>query len=216
MSGVLIEVDWPAPATVVAGTTPRSATNDDLPPALRFLNPVHGAAVVTSAQVREAAAALDADAVTGGEPGDCCAVRTADCLPVLFCSRGGERIGAAHAGWRGLAAGVLENTVAAMSVPAGDLLAWLGPAISQANFEVGEEVRAAFLEHDPAADRHFDENPGGRWQADLYGLARQRLRACGVEAIYGGGWCTYGDEARFFSYRRAADADRMVSFVALK
>ena len=216
MSGVLIEVDWPAPANVVAGTTTRNATNDDLPPDLRFLNQVHGAAVVTSAQVREAAAALDADAVTGSEPGDCCAVRTADCLPVLFCSRGGERIGAAHAGWRGLAAGVLENTVAAMSGSAGDLLAWLGPAISQANFEVGEEVRAAFLEHDPAAGRHFDENPRGRWQADLYGLARQRLRACGVEAIYGGGWCTYGDEARFFSYRRAADAGRMVSFVALK
>ena len=216
MSGVLIEVDWPAPANVVAGTTTRNATNDDLPPDLRFLNQVHGEAVVTSAQVREAAAALDADAVTGSEPGDCCAVRTADCLPVLFCSRGGERIGAAHAGWRGLAAGVLENTAAAMSVPAGDLLAWLGPAISQANFEVGEEVRAAFLEHDPAAGRHFDENPRGRWQADLYGLARQRLRACGVEAIYGGGWCTYGDEARFFSYRRAADAGRMVSFVALK
>mgnify|MGYP001814780890 FL=1 len=216
MSGVLIEVDWPAPANVVAGTTTRSATNDDLPPDLRFLNQVHGAAVVTRAQVREAAAALAADAVTGSEPGDCCAVRTADGLPVLFCSRGGERIGAAHAGWRGLAAGVLENTVAAMSGSAGDLLAWLGPAISQANFEVGEEVRAAFLEHDPAADCHFLENPRGRWQADLYGLARQRLAACGVEAVYGGGWCTYGDAARFYSYRRAADTGRMVSFVALK
>lgn len=216
MSGVLIEVDWPAPDNVVAGTTTRGFAANDLPSGIRFLNQVHGSTVVTSASVRDADAALDADAVTGHEPGDLCAVRTADCLPVLFCSQGGERIGAAHAGWRGLAAGVLENTVAAMSVPAGDLLAWLGPAISQTNFEVGEEVRAAFLEHDPAADCQFLENPHGRWQADLYGLARQRLRACGVAAIYGGGWCTYGDEARFFSYRRAADAGRMVSFVALK
>ena len=216
MSGMLIDVDWPAPANVIAGSTTRSTADHDLPPDMRFLHQVHGAAVVTSARVRESATALDADAVTGSEPGDYCAVRTADCLPVLLCSKGGERIGAAHAGWRGLAAGVLENTVAAMLAPASDLLAWLGPAISQANFEVGEEVRAAFLAHDPAADRHFLLNPRGRWQADLYGLARQRLKACGVEAIYGGGWCTYIDEARFYSYRRAADTGRMVSFVALK
>ena len=216
MSRALIDVDWPAPANVLAGTTTRLATIHDLPPGVRFLNQVHGAAVVSSARVQASAASLDADAVTGSEPGDYCAVRTADCLPVLFCSKSGDRIGAAHAGWRGLAAGVLENTVAAMSSPAGDLLAWLGPAISQANFEVGAEVRAAFIGHDPAADRHFLENPRGRWQADLYGLARQRLNACGVEAVYGGGWCTYGDEARFYSYRRAADTGRMVSFVALK
>lgn len=215
MSRVIIDVDWPAPANVIAGSTTRGAA-DDLPPGIRFLNQVHGTTVVTSARVQASAAALDADAVTGREPGDYCAVRTADCLPVLFCNMGGDRIGAAHAGWRGLAAGVLENTVAAMSCPAGDLMAWLGPAISQPNFEVGEEVRAAFVGHDPAADRHFLSNPRGRWQADLYGLARQRLAACGVEAVFGGSWCTYDDAARFYSYRRAADTGRMVSFVALK
>ena len=216
MSRKLIAVDWPAPANVVAGTTTRGAAERDMPPGIRFLNQVHGADVVTAASVREAATALDADAVTGSEPGDCCAVRTADCLPVLFCTRGGDRIAAAHAGWRGLAAGVLENTLSALSSPAGDVLAWLGPAIAQANFEVGDEVRAAFLKNDPAADRHFLPNHRGRWQADLYGLARQRLKARGVEAVYGGGWCTYGDPERFYSYRRAADTGRMVSFVALK
>lgn len=216
MSSKLIAVDWPAPANVVAGTTTRGAPARDLPPGIRFLNQVHGADVVTAASVREAESALHADAVTGSESGDCCAVRTADCLPVLFCTRGGDGIAAAHAGWRGLAAGVLENTLAALSSPAGDVLAWLGPAIAQANFEVGDEVRAAFLKDDPAADRHFLPNHRGRWQADLYGLARQRLKARGVEAIYGGGWCTYGDPERFFSYRRAADTGRMVSFVALK
>lgn len=212
----IIHAAWPAPVNVVAGTTTRAATEDVLPPGTRFLNQVHGAAVVTSASVRDADGPPDADAVTGSVSGDVCAVRTADCLPVLFCSVEGDSIAAAHAGWRGLAAGVLENTVAAMDYPAGSLIAWIGPAISQANFEVGEEVRDAFIAHDGAAASCFEQNACGRWQADLYGLARQRLYKCGVEAIYGDGWCTYADEDRFFSYRRAADTGRMVSFVALK
>ncbi|MDH3621291.1 MAG: peptidoglycan editing factor PgeF [Gammaproteobacteria bacterium] len=212
----LIHADWPAPVNVVAGTTTRAAAEDVLPPGTRFLNQVHGAAVVTSESLRDANEPLDADAVTGSVSGDVCAVRTADCLPVLFCSIEGDSIAAAHAGWRGLAAGILENTVAAMDYPAGSLIAWFGPAISQANFEVGAEVREAFITHDAAAASCFEQNARDRWQADLYGLARQRLYKCGVEAIYGGGWCTYADEDWFFSYRRAADSDRMVSFVALK
>lgn len=216
MAEGLITPDWPAPQAVTAGTTTRNAAAERLPGGVRFLNQVHGATVVTAGEVRQSKEPLDADAVVGHEPGDICAIRTADCLPVLFCSADGTKIGAAHAGWRGLAAGVLENTVAALQCPAGDLIAWFGPAISQPNFEVGDEVRAAFIRADPAADALFTLNDRNRWQADLYGLARQRLQACGVEATYGGGWCTYAEEERFYSYRRAADTGRMVSFVALK
>ena len=216
MTSSLITPDWPAPPNVIAGTTVRTAGDAALPNGIRFLNQVHGADVVTADQVRHSAEPLDADAVSGHEGGDSCAVRTADCLPVLFCSSNGDSVAAAHAGWRGLAAGVLENTVKAMGRSPGILMAWLGPAISQPNFEVGEEVREAFVVHDSAAASCFEENDRGRWQADLYELARQRLRACGVEAIYGGGWCTFADAGRFYSYRRAADTGRMVSFVTLK
>ena len=216
MTEGLIAPDWPAPENVVAGTTMRTTADDLLPEGVSFLNQVHGATVVTAETVRGSQEAVDADAVVGFEPGDVCAVRTADCLPVLFCSADGRTIAAAHAGWRGLAGGVLENTVAAMQCRAADLVAWFGPAISQANFEVGEDVRSAFISADPAAEVLITANYRGRWQADLYGLARRRLHQCGVEAIYGGGWCTFADDQRFFSYRRAAETGRMVSFVALK
>lgn len=216
MTEGLIIPDWPAPENVVAGTTTRRAAGDLLPEGVTFLNQVHGATVVSAERLRSSPAALDADAVVAFEPGEICAVRTADCLPVLLCSADGRNIAAAHAGWRGLAAGVLENTVTAMRCEAGDLIAWFGPAISQANFEVGEDVRSAFIGTDPAAEALFRANDRGRWQADLYGLARRRLQQCGVEAIYGGDWCTFADDERFFSYRRAAETGRMVSFVALK
>ena len=216
MTEGLIAPDWPAPENVVAGTAMRTTADDLLPEGVSFLNQVHGATVVTAETVRGSQEAVDADAVVGFEPGDVCAVRTADCLPVLFCSADGRTIAAAHAGWRGLAGGVLENTVAAMQCRAADLVAWFGPAISQANFEVGEDVRSAFISADPAAEVLFTANDRGRWQADLYGLARRRLHRCGVEVIYGGGWCTFADDQRFYSYRRAAETGRMVSFVALK
>jgi len=212
----IITPDWPAPASVLAGSTTRDSETGLLPEGLLTLNQVHGAVVVPAAALRDANEPLDADAVTGQAPGDVCAVRTADCLPVLFCSMDGKRVGAAHAGWRGLAAGVLENTVQAMGVVPGNLLAWLGPAISQPNFEVGDDVREAFLAQDEQAGAGFVPNERGRWQADLYALARQRLVGAGVEAIYGGGWCTYADSERFYSYRRSRDTGRMVSFVALK
>lgn len=215
MTGV-IRPDWPAPDNVVAGTTTLLTDAAELPRDLKLLNQVHGAVVVSAETVRQAEKPLDADAVTGQRSGDLCAVRTADCLPVLFCSRDAAEIAAAHAGWRGLAAGVLENTVAAMSVPPTQLMAWLGPAISQKNFEVGSEVREAFIAHDPRAAACFERNERGRWQADLYGLARQRLATCGLQAVYGGQWCTFADADRFHSYRRNPECGRMVSYIHLK
>jgi YfiH family protein len=155
-----------------------------------------------------------ADAAVSRTPGVVCAIRTADCMPVLFAASDGSAVGAAHAGWRGLAAGVLEAAISKLrsrmphEVP---LVAWLGPAISAAHFEVGNEVREAFLRHDPMAEAAFVKNPRGRWQCDLYMLARQRLRACGVTDIGGGGLCTYADSTRFFSYRRDVQQQGMAT-----
>jgi YfiH family protein len=137
----------------------------------------------------------------------------ADCLPVLFASRDGRRLAAAHAGWRGLAAGVLERTVAALGVPGDVLSAWLGPAISQQNFEVGGEVREAFVAADPGAASAFVANARGRWQADLVGLARRRLAALGVTDVSGGHWCTYADSEQFYSHRRDGRGGRMAALI---
>jgi hypothetical protein len=215
MSTLLVP-DWPAPARIAAGTTTVATADSELPGGIRYLRQVHGVTVTTAADVRAAGAPIEADAVVGSERGDVCAICTADCLPVLFCARDASAVGAAHAGWRGLAAGVLENTVAAMAAPAAQLLAWIGPGISQANFEVGDEVRAAFLAADAGAEGHFRRNHRGRWQADLSAIARQRLAAAGVGAVFGGKWCTYGDPGRFFSYRRDPGCGRLVSFILLK
>jgi YfiH family protein len=143
-------------------------------------------------------------------------VRTADCLPILLCSSDGTEVAAVHAGWRGLAAGVIEATIARLRHAPDDLLVWLGPAISQAAFEVGDEVRAAFVDQEPDDVRHFVANSRGRWQADLYALASSRLGRLGVGSITGGGFCTFTERERFFSYRRNPDCGRMVSFVALQ
>ena len=176
-----------------------------------WLRQVHGTTVVRADSVdrgqTEADAAWTADAELA------CAVMTADCLPVLVCADDGSVVAAAHAGWRGLAAGVLEATVSAMEAPPQSLMAWLGPGISQAAFEVGDEVRLAFLATDPAAGLAFERNAAGRWQADLYALARQRLAAAGVPRVYGGGFCTYTDPTRFFSYRRDAECGRMATLI---
>ncbi len=191
-----------------------------LPAPPRWLHQVHGSAVVELG----AAAADDgeappptADAAVSRCAGVVCALLTADCLPVLMCDRAGSVVGAAHAGWRGLAAGVLEATVAAMGVAPASLLAWLGPAISAPAFEVGDEVRAAFLAAGGArAAAAFTANARGRWQADLALLARQRLQALGVAAIGGPGPCTAGEADRFFSHRRdGGRTGRMASLVWL-
>jgi len=137
----------------------------------------------------------------------------ADCMPVLFAARDGSAVGAAHAGWRGLAGGVLEATVERLGVPASQLIAWMGPAIGQANFEVGDDVRTAFMATDPDAASAFVPNARGRWQCDLYALGRRRLAAMGVAGVYGGGWCTFADSGRFFSFRRNAQTGRMAALI---
>jgi hypothetical protein len=148
---------------------------------------------------------MTADAAVTARPGRICAVLTADCLPVLMASEEGSAVAAVHAGWRGLAGGVIESALAVMRSKAGaraTIHAWLGPAISSAHFEVGEDVRAAFLGQDAGAGSAFTPNASGRWQCDLYQLARRRLQARGVTSISGGGHCTYADEHRFYSHRR--------------
>jgi YfiH family protein len=155
----------------------------------------------------------EADAAVAVRSGAVCAVLTADCLPVLLCDRAGTRVAAVHAGWRGLVAGVIEGAVSAMRADSADLLAWLGPAIGPDAFEVGGEVRTAFLARDPGAGAAFRPSPCGRWLADIYLLARRRLDALGVGQVWGGGLCTHGDWRRFYSYRRDGATGRMASLV---
>lgn len=158
-----------------------------------------------------------ADAAVTRRPGRVCAILTADCLPVLLASEHGTLVAAAHAGWRGLAAGVLEGTIAALGVPPGSLLAWLGPAIGRAHFEVGPEVREAFLARDAGAAAAFIANRGrGRFLADLEALARRRLEAAGVRRIFGGGRCTFADARHYYSYRRDGTTGRQATLIWLE
>jgi YfiH family protein len=154
-----------------------------------------------------------ADAVVARDAGQVCAIRVADCMPVLFAAHDGSAVGAAHAGWRGLAGGVLEATIGRLGIPAAKLIAWMGPAIGPEHFEVGEDVRAVFTAVDLGAASAFSANARGRWQCDLYALARRRLSALGVSAIYGGGWCTFAEADRFFSYRRDGQCGRMAALI---
>lgn len=145
-----------------------------------------------------------------------CAILSADCLPVLFADAEGRCVAAAHAGWRGLAAGVLESTLSSMPASPGTITAWLGPAISRAAFEVGGEVREAFVSHDKTLEAAFAPGVGGRWFGDLYAIARARLAAAGVQQVHGGGRCTYAESQDFFSYRRDGRCGRMASLVWLR
>jgi hypothetical protein len=156
-----------------------------------------------------------ADAAVARAPGRVCAVMTADCLPIVLADRAGTRVAVAHAGWRGLAGGVIEATVAAIGGDAAELVAWLGPAISEAAFEVGPEVREAFVARLAASDACFSPNERGRFQADLQALARLALARSGVGSVHGGGWCTATDAARFFSYRRDGATGRMATLAWL-
>lgn len=141
------------------------------------------------------------------------AVLTADCLPVLFCNESGTEVAAAHAGWRGLAGGILEATVQAMESPPESLLAWLGPAAGPRAYEIGPEVRAAFVDRDADAAIAFTATRDGHWLVDLYALARQRLASAGVHRVFGGGLCTISDPQRFYSHRRDQRTGRMASLV---
>lgn len=247
MSLILLRPDWPAPARVAALTTTRVG-GVSAPPydslnlgdhvgdepaavvenrrrlreacpglsAISWLTQVHGVEVVAA----DAATAPRADAQFTDTPELGCAVMTADCLPVLFCDRAGTRVAAAHAGWRGLCAGVLEKTVRRFSEPS-MVLAWLGPAIGARQFEVGAEVRTQFLDA-TAPSQHADiaacfapAARDGHYLADIYALARVRLRAAGVTALYGGGLCTVTDRAHYYSYRRDGVTGRMTSLIYL-
>jgi len=231
--------DWPAPKNIKAVTTTRigghsqvpfdsfnlAAHVDDDPDTITqnrktlittlqlpaepvWLEQVHSAIVIdTSTQDRKA------DASVATQTGCVCAVMTADCLPVLFCNQQGTQVAAAHAGWRGLADGILESTVKTMKSPANELMAWLGPAIGPDVFEVGDEVRDAFINYLPQAEQAFRQTRPGHWLADLYLLARQRLAQQGITEIYGGDFCTYTEKKRFYSYRRDGKTGRMASLI---
>ena len=177
-----------------------------------WLQQVHGTTVVNAATAVDSP---QADAAFSSQPGVVCAVLTADCLPVLLADTAGQCVAAIHAGWRGLAAGVIEQTAAAMGRPGESLLAWLGPAIGPAAFRVGDEVRDVFTGHDQAAAAAFRQGPDDAWFADLYRLARQRLADCGVTAVYGGGLCSFTDAERFYSYRRDGSTGRMATLIWL-
>jgi hypothetical protein len=243
----LIAPDWPAPAAVRAVATTRSGgvstgpyaslnlgdrVGDD-PGAVRenrarlaaalglareplWLNQVHGCAV---GQAETAVRGATADAMIASSAGTACVILTADCLPVLFCNDAGTLVAAAHAGWRGLAAGVLEATVAALKQKGAGpatLMAWIGPAISGPAYEVGAEVRAAFLASHRGAAPGFAPNARGRWQLDLAAVARQRLHAAGLRRVYGGDLCTAGDPGRFFSHRRDGPCGRQAALIWLQ
>ncbi|NBB12021.1 peptidoglycan editing factor PgeF [Pseudomonas sp. SLFW] len=230
--------DWPAPVGIKACVTTRSGGVsvapfdsfnlgdhvDDDPDAVAqnrstlttalniqpaWLKQVHGINVVEAS----AAHVMQADASWSKTPGIACTIMTADCLPALFCNRQGTQVAAVHAGWRGLAAGVLEAAVDSFVDAPADILVWLGPAIGPQAFEVGPEVREAFMaSHPETAEAFVPSVNDGKFMADIYQLARLRLAAHGVTAVYGGGLSTYNDE-RFFSYRRGARTGRFASLV---
>lgn len=200
------------PALVIANRAALSLALN-LPAAPLWLRQVHGTDVADADAAPVSGDEPVADAAVAHGPGRVLAILTADCLPVLFASDDGRAIGAAHAGWRGLAAGVLENTVERMGVQPAALVAWLGPAIGGPSYEVGEEVRAAFVERDPAAEAAFSATRPGHWACDLYLLARLRLAAAGVTRVSGGGFDTFRD-ARLYSYRRdGAASGRFASLI---
>ena len=188
----------------------RMLLNTILPSEPVWLEQVHG---TTVANADKADCRPQADACVARHRMAVCVVMTADCLPVLLCDTEGSVVGAVHAGWKGLAAGVIEATVEAMNVVPQNLMAWLGPTISQDAFEVGDDVRDAFLQVDLQASKAFVSGDSGKWFADMYLLARMRLNALGINQICGGDCCTYRDVQRFFSYRRDGVTGRMGTFV---
>jgi polyphenol oxidase len=237
----LIIPEWPLPPNVQAVQTTRAGghsggpwgslnlalhTGDDpgsvhrnrarladalgLPAIPAWPRQVHGAVIADAGAMTDA---VEADAVIARAPGMVCSVQTADCLPVLFASLDGQTVAAAHAGWRGLAGGVLEATLNAMGHSPVGITAWLGPAIGPDAFEIGPEVRAAFLADDTAAADAFRPGAGDRWFADIYRLARMRLARAGVREIHGGGRCTYTEAETFFSYRRDGTCGRMATLI---
>lgn len=204
----------------------RALLRRELPAEPVWLRQVHGTHCVDAASAAPGSEDVEADASVAFAPNIVCVVLTADCLPLLLCDAAGTVVAAAHAGWRGLAAGVIESTVAAMAGSSnkhGELLAWLGPAIGPRAFEVGDEVRAAFIAHDGESASAFAPHGAGKWLCDIYALARQRLAALGVHRVAGptgissghADFCTYTEHERFFSYRRDGATGRMASCIWL-
>jgi YfiH family protein len=217
----LIVPEWPAPRAVRALVTTRAFGDAKdwkvrqqlrkcLPAEPRWLRQVHGTNVVDAGAVD---GEPEADASVARAAGVVCAVLVADCMPVLIADAAGRAVGVAHAGWRGLAHGVIERTLDALGGEPGELLAWLGPAIGPRVYEVGDEVRAAFLARDPAAESAIRATRRGHWLLDLYALARQRLAARGVRRVFGGTFCTYSEPTRFFSFRREGACGRMAALI---
>ena len=212
----VIRPDWPAPPRVRAFVTTRNTAEEEwrsfLPAEPQWLRQVHGVTVIDADNPQPEP---QGDAAITHRANRVCAIKVADCMPVLLADDAGGVVGAAHAGWRGLSSGVIEATIREMRIPPSRLLAWLGPAIGPRVYEVGNEVRAAFVDKDPKAESAFSPNRPGHWLLDLYAVARQRLRGQGVERIFGGGFCTYSDPQRFYSYRRDGPTGRMAAFLWL-
>jgi YfiH family protein len=216
----VIVPDWPAPASVRALMSTRligdvrregaAKFRALLPAEPRWLKQVHGVGVVDASRH---AGPVEADAAFAKDKGVVCTVMVADCMPVLLADEKGEAVAAAHAGWRGLSAGVIEATVGAMGVPAARLLAWLGPAIGPRVYEVGAEVREAFVAKDSRAESAFVPTRPGHWHLDLYAVARQRLASLGITRVSGGDFCTHTEQERFFSYRRDRAMQRMAAAI---
>ena len=190
----------------------RGILREHVPMTPRWMKQVHGTGVADLDIHREADVPT-ADAAVSSTPGRVAAVLTADCMPLFVADMKGGRVGIAHAGWRGMSAGVIENVVRSLGAPAANVAAWMGPAIGPAAFQVGPEVKEAFERFDPAAAAAFAPHVPGKFLADLYLLARQRLLRAGVREIHGGGFCTHGERERFFSYRRAPKSGRMGAFI---
>ena len=188
----------------------RTLLREELPNEPHWLMQTHGNTVAYVDHLQEQ---VEADAAVAKRANNVCTVLTADCLPVLFCATDASVVGAAHAGWRGLSAGVLEQTIEVMEHLPEQIMAWLGPAIGPAAFEVGDEVRHLFVADMPQAAAAFKGIGSGKWLADIYLLARLRLQRAGISKIYGGDLCTYNDPERFYSYRRDGVTGRMASLI---
>ena len=228
MAPEVIFPEWPAPPRVRAfvttralgdmrkGAAGRERLRALLPAEPRWLHQVHGIRVQDAHLAHAGGAALEGDAFVVRGPGPVCAIQAADCMPVLLAGEAGEAVGLAHAGWRGLAAGVIEATLQAMAVAPQRVLAWLGPAIGPRVYEVGDEVRDAFLARDAAAAAAFVAVRPHHWLLDLYAIARQRLARAGVTRVFGGTQCTYSDREQFFSFRRDRTSERMAALAWLE
>jgi len=194
----------------------RRRLSELLPASPVWLRQVHGCAVLAATPEHVGRAEQEADASVTTLAGTVCVVLVADCMPVFLADEGGEAVGLAHAGWRGLSAGVIEATVGAFSCTPARLVAWLGPAIGPQSYEVGDEVRATFVAQDADAADAFVPTRPGHWLADLYALARRRLARCGVTRVSGGTFCTFSEPERFFSYRRDRVTGRMAALAWLE